>query len=119
MGGSLAGLHRGSPDCVRKIFGVLPSLPFHRARLPLVAYTGMETHAFGRAPLPELEIGAEPVRAVETHDLDNPTISVAQIREWLRGIPTGNDQPPRWMTASSTDATSWKCGEARDGRPKP
>ena len=54
--------------------------------------TGMETHAFGRAPLPELKIGAEPVRAVETHDLENPTISTAELRDWLRGIPTGSDQ---------------------------
>ena len=61
-------------------------LDFHSCR------TGMETYAFGRAPLPELKIGAEPVRAVETHDLDNPKISVSQIREWLRGIPTRSDQ---------------------------
>ena len=54
--------------------------------------TGMETHAFGRAPLPELKIGAEPVRTVETHDLENPTISSAELRDWLRGIPTSSDQ---------------------------
>ena len=62
------------------------NLDFHSWR------TGLETYAFGRAPLPELKIGAEPVRAVETHDLDNAKMSDAQLQQWLRGIPTGSDQ---------------------------
>ena len=61
-------------------------LDFHSWR------TGLETHAFGRAPLPELKIGAEPVRAFETHDLDDTKVSDTQLQQQLRGIPTGSDQ---------------------------
>ena len=58
-------------------------LDFHSWR------TGLETHAFGRAPL---KIGAEPVRAVETHGLDDAKVSDTQLQQWLRGIPTSSDQ---------------------------
>ena len=75
-------------------------LDFHSWR------TGMETHAFGRAPLPEFKIGAEPVRAVETHDLDDAKINDSQLQQWLRGIPPVATRPLYWMTASVTDATS-------------
>ena len=51
-------------------------LDFHSWR------TGLEMHAFGRAPLLELKISAEPIRAVETHDLDNAKVSDAQL--WQR-----------------------------------
>ena len=61
-------------------------LDFHSWR------AGMETHAFGRAPLPEFKIGAEPVRVVETHDLDDAKVSDIQLQRWLQGIPTGSDQ---------------------------
>ena len=62
------------------------SLDFHSWR------TGLETYAFGRAPLPEFKIGAEPIRAIETHDIDNANMSDAELQQWLRGIPTGSDQ---------------------------
>ena len=92
MGGASVG--RGQRPPVRARYKALEACPrcpsaclgFHSWR------TGLETYAFGRAPLPEFKIGAEPIRAVETHDLDNAKISDAQLQQRLRGIPTGSDQ---------------------------
>ena len=54
--------------------------------------TGLETHAFGRAPLPELKIGAAPIRAVDTHDLTDVKTIDTLLQERLRGVPTSSDQ---------------------------
>ena len=88
-------------------------LDFHSWR------TGMEMHAFGRAPLPELKIGAEPVRAVEAHDLDDPKISDSQLRQWLRGIPTGSDQTIALDGCLRHGCDFLEVWGAQAGRPKP
>ena len=66
-----------------------------RCPVPGATYTwrtGLETHAFGRAPLPVGKIGAEPVRPVQMADLPERAVTDGELRAWLTGIETGQSQ---------------------------
>jgi hypothetical protein len=66
-----------------------------RCPVPGATYTwrtGFEANAFGRAPLPVGKIGADPVRPVQMTDLPERKVTDSELRAWLTGTETGQDQ---------------------------